>query len=319
MKLARYVGQGRIEIWDEAPPTLPPGGLIIRTKASGLCSGELMDWYMERKIPHVLGHEVAGVVEQSDDVRFPVGSKVAPHHHAACMECEACLSGREVHCETWRSSRLVPGGMTECFAVPAENLIDTHPVDDLSFEDAALMEPLACVAKSIRSAQIKSGEKVAVVGLGSMGLMHMLCLSHMNPKGLEINPQRTKWARSLRLEILEAKDGGFDVVFVLPGTEGAINSGIDISKLGGRVVLFAPFEPGTQPNLPWDRLYFDEISLIPSYSCGPTDTAQALTWLREEQVKAKQVVSHFIGIDELPSAYEAMKRGEILKAMVMFP
>jgi hypothetical protein len=57
MKLARYVGGGRIEIRDEPEPTLPPGGLIVKTEASGLCSGELMDWYMERKVPHVLGHE----------------------------------------------------------------------------------------------------------------------------------------------------------------------------------------------------------------------------------------------------------------------
>lgn len=319
MKLARYVGQGRIEIRDEAPPSLPPGGLFVRTKASGLCSGELMDWYMEHKIPHVLGHEVAGVVEQSEDFRFPVGTKVAPHHHAACMECEQCLAGREVHCRSWRNTKLEPGGLAESFAVPVENLKDTHLVDDLAFEDAALMEPMACVAKSIRSAQIKPGERVAIVGLGSMGLMHMLCLRHQNPRGLEINSERTKWAQELGLEVPETPEKGFDVVFVLPGTEGAINSGFDICKPGGRIVLFAPFEPGAQPNLPWDRLYFDEISLIPSYSCGPTDTAQALQWLREGKVRAKQVVSHFIGIDELPRAYEAMKRGEILKAMVMFP
>ena len=319
MKLARYVGQGRVEIRDEPPPALPTGGLLVQTKASGLCSGELMDWYMDRKLPHVLGHEVSGIVLESNDSRFPVGSKVAPHHHAACLECEACIAGREVHCERWRSTRLEPGGMAESFAVATDNLKDTHLVEQLTFEDAALMEPLACVAKAIRNARLESGERVAVIGLGSLGLIHMLCLSEFQSVGFEINSERLDWARQQGVTVATEPTPRFDVVFVLPGTEGALRTGFEACTPGGRIVLFAPFAPETQPSLPWGSFYFKEISLIPSYSAGPSDTAQALKWLREGKVKARQVVSHFIGIDELPAAYEAMKRGEILKAMVMFP
>src|SRR6185436_14261862 len=62
MKLARYIGGGEIAIVDEPIPACPPGGLLVKTEASGLCSGELMDWYMEKKVPHVLGHECAGII-----------------------------------------------------------------------------------------------------------------------------------------------------------------------------------------------------------------------------------------------------------------
>ncbi|MEY4881438.1 MAG: hypothetical protein RLZ87_867, partial [Armatimonadota bacterium] len=82
MKLARYIGSGEIEIQDAEIPDCPTGGLLIQTEASGLCSGELMQWYMDKKIPHVLGHEVSGVVIESQDSRFPVGCRVFPHHHA---------------------------------------------------------------------------------------------------------------------------------------------------------------------------------------------------------------------------------------------
>src|ERR1019366_7518122 len=102
MKLARYVGDGRVIIAEEDAPNCPKGGLLIRTEACGLCSGELMSWYMDRKIPHVLGHEVAGIVQESQDGRFPVGSRVFPHHHAPCLECELCRAGLFVHCEQWR-------------------------------------------------------------------------------------------------------------------------------------------------------------------------------------------------------------------------
>src|ERR1041385_1551961 len=138
MKLARYIGDGEIAIVEEPAPCITEGGLLIKTEASGLCSGELMDWYMERKVPHVLGHEVAGKVIESEDERFPVGSRVFPHHHAPCMNCELCVKGLHVHCRQWKSTKLNPGGMAEIFAVPKENLSDTIKVDDLRPQDAAL-------------------------------------------------------------------------------------------------------------------------------------------------------------------------------------
>mgnify|MGYP000950019353 CR=1 FL=1 len=317
MKLARYVGEGRISIEEELEPTLPPGGLLVRTEASGLCSGELMEWYMERKIPHVLGHEVSGIVAASDDDRFPVGSRVAPHHHAPCGTCDFCRTGRPVHCETWKRTKLVPGGMAERFAVAAENLADTHRVDKLRPQDAALIEPLGCVAKSLHRIGATEG-KVAVIGLGTMGLMHMLALGD-RAFGIEISPTRLDWAKKLGLNVgPEGDSDGFDAVIVCPGTPTALDSAFRLATPGAVVTLFAPLAPGEEAKIPWDRLYFKEISLVPSYSCGPEDTAQALRWIEDGTVRAEQVVSHFIGISELPKAYVAMKRGEILKAMVMF-
>lgn len=317
MKLARYVGQGHIEIRDEDDPALPAGGLIVRTEASGLCSGELMDWYMEQKVPHVLGHEVAGRVVESADPRFPAGIRVAPHHHAACGECTLCRSGRAVHCPQWKRTRLVPGGMAERFAVAAENLTDTYDADDLRPQDAALAEPLGCVAKSIRLARIQPGETVAVVGLGTMGLMHALALGP-GVKAVEIYPGRREWATGLGIEARESLKERFDVVILCPGVRPAYEAAFRMAAPGGRVVLFAPFAPGAEVPVDWHRLYFEEIALIPSYSAGPEDTAQAMDWLRVGRIRAEQVVSHFVGIDDLPAAYLAMKKGKILKAMVMF-
>jgi L-iditol 2-dehydrogenase len=138
MKLARYIGGGQIAIVDEPVPECPPGGLLVKTEASGLCSGELMDWYMDRKIPHVLGHEVAGIVEESQVDGFSVGARIFAHHHAPCMRCEQCHARRYVHCPQWKRTKLEPGGMAEYFAVSAENLSDTFRVDDLRAIDAAL-------------------------------------------------------------------------------------------------------------------------------------------------------------------------------------
>lgn len=321
MKVVRYHKGGEVRIEDAPMPAPSPGELLVKTAACGLCSGELMQWYMDRKAPHVLGHEVSGWVEESTDPRFPPGSLVFAHHHANCGECDECLRGDEVHCKAWRDSRLDPGGMSEYFRVPSANLLDTWVVDGLRPADAALVEPLACVVKSISRSGLKKGSRVAVLGLGSLGLMHMLVLRHLGVQavGLEPREERLGWAESLGLHgFAEPPGGEFDLIFILPGNAAAIAAGVAMLAPGGRALLFAPLHEGDENPLDLTELYFKDISLVPSYSCGRSDTAAAIDLLRKGVISAERVVSHFVSLPELPGAYEAMRKGEILKAMVVF-
>jgi len=327
MRVARYIGNGQIAIVEETEPVLPEGGLIVETEASGLCSGELMAWYMDRKIPHVLGHEVAGRVVASADERYPVGSRVFPHHHAPCLRCELCDAGNHVHCAQWKRTKLVPGGMADRFAVPAENLNDCLVVDDLRPVDAALIEPLACVVKSIVTAGAtrdlmpeEGGDptvRSAVIGLGVMGLMHALMLPD-NVVGYDLNPDRVSWAREQAIDARhpdQAEEA--DVIFVCPGSQAAFDFALKIAAPGGTIVMFAPLAPGEDLRVP-QAAYFKDISILNSFSCGPDDTEAAADAIRAGALRAEQVVSHFIEMNELPTAYARMKAGEILKPMVVF-
>ncbi len=317
MKLARYVGEGRLEIVDESMPDQESGGLIVKTEACGLCSGELMDWYMDRKIPHVIGHEVCGTVEWSDNSRFPVGTRIFPHHHAPCLECDLCKRGQHVHCAQWKRTKLKPGGMSEYFYVSKENLNDTVNTQEMRAVDAALIEPIACVMKAFSRVPQWEQTKVAVIGMGAMGLAHMLLAP--NAVGYDISPSRLEWAKNLGLDARHPDQAvPAETIFVCPGNQSALNLAIKIAAPGAHIVLFAPFAPGHPPTLDWDHLYFQDISLIPSYSCGPTDTHAAKAAIEAGKIKAEQMVSHFIALNELPQAYVAMKKGEILKAMVIF-
>lgn len=317
MKLARYQGGGRVEIVDEPMPSCPEGGLLVRTEACGLCSGELMEWYMDAKAPHVLGHEVAGEIVESQDDRFPVGRRVFVHHHAPCLKCRRCQERRFVQCDQWRRTRLDPGGMAEYFAAAPENLTDAFLVDDFRAVDAALIEPLGCVAKSL---DVAPASRIAVIGLGSMGLMHLLAIKQFpSLVGYERDPARREYARSLGIDARDpSQSQPADLVVVCPGGKEALDFAASIIEPAGTIVLFAPAPPGGEVSIDLHRLYFMDVRIVNSYSCGPPDTKLATTWLKAKTIFAEQVVSDFISIDELPAAYEKMKRGEILKAMVMF-
>ncbi len=319
MKLARYVGNGRVEIVDEPMPGCPVGGLLIKVEACGLCSGELMSWYMDQKIPHVLGHEVAGIVVESDDARFPVGSRVSPHHHAPCLDCDFCKRGLFVHCSTWKRTKLLPGGMAEYCVIPAENLADCHVIGDLPAEDAALMEPLACVVKSIAmGGEARSDDRILVIGLGVMSLLHLLTLP--NAIGVDFNLDRVEHARSLGLDVRQPAgiaDSKFSLIFVCPGSQSAFDAAFAFAMPGARIVMFAPLSPDKNLIVP-QAAYFLDLTISHAYSCGPTDTSAALEIIKSGKVTASKVVSNMVRIEDLPTAYEEMKAGRILKAMVIF-
>jgi L-iditol 2-dehydrogenase len=329
--LAQYIGNGQVEIVPQPMPTCPPGGLLVRTEACGLCSGELMSWYMDQKMPHVLGHEVAGVVIESQDDRFPAGSRVFPHHHAPCMECEMCLTERFVHCATWKKTKLRPGGMAEYFTVDPENLTDTHVLNDLRAIDAALIEPLGCVEKAL----LMGGPgPYAVIGLGFMGLLHMLSLP--DPVSYDVAASRRQHALNLGLDARDPADTSpARTVFVCPGSQAAFDFALKIIEPGGTIVMFAPLPPSGPP-LPSEgegvggeskstsalhvpqAVYFKDIAIKHAYSAAPPDSLAAIARLRTGTIRAEQVVSRFINLDQLPEAYGQMKRGEILKPMVLF-
>lgn len=310
MRLARYQGAGRVEIVEEPTPACPPGGLLVRTEACGLCSGELMDWYMDRKIPHVLGHEVAGMVVESQDPRFPLGSRVFPHHHAAA------LSGpyaETVHSPQWKATKLTPGGMAEFFAVPKENLDDAHLADDLAPQDAALAEPLGCVVKSLAS---DYQTPTLVIGLGFMGLVHLLLLGE-GSQGVDFNPDRVAHASAQGLDARTQAEGGFPRVVVCPGSQAAFDAALRHIEPGGEIVLFAPLPPEEDLRIP-QSAYFQDLRVRHAYSCALPETLEAMRLLRESRVRAEQCVTRFLTLDDLPSAYLDMKAGRVLKPMVLF-
>jgi len=325
-------GEIRLETRPLRPPG--PGEVLVRLRACGLCSGETMAWYMARKAPVPLGHEPVGeVAATGPGVELPEGTRVFVHHHAPCGACRACRRGDAVHCPTWRRTRLEPGGLADYTLVPPEIVAaDLLPLpEEVGDERGVFVEPLACAVKSLRRAGLRAGDRVAVVGLGVMGLLHVLAARALGAAvvaGVDVRPDRLEMGRALGAVVGEMTcaggaeggtqallDGGADVVVVTPPSPEAIATGLACTAPAGRLVLFAPLPPGATFPLPVHDLFFREVSLIPSYSAGPAETREALRLLAAG-LPVERLVTHRLPLERAAEGYRLVASGDALKVVV---
>ncbi len=330
-----------IRIEQRDVPALQEGDLLVQTRASGICTGDVMGWYVKRKAPLVLGHEPAGTVAaigpgeppvDDDGVPFALGDRVFAHHHAPCFTCAACAREDYVQCSTWRATKIVPGGLADFFRVPAPNVRDTLRLPDaVSFADGSLVEPLACVMKSLRRGRVRSGDAVLVIGLGVMGLMHVAAAVDRGARvfGSDFNPDRCTLAAKLGAtvahpdaigaEVRRATEGrGADVVICGPGAPGPLRDAFPLAAAGGTIVMFTPLEPGVTFDFDANDLYFRDLSLVASYSCGPNDTREALAAISRGVVTAERLGATFYPLEEAGAAYTALREARIIKPIVTF-
>jgi L-iditol 2-dehydrogenase len=339
MKAAVYYNLNDIRIEEVPTPKIEPEEILVEMKACGICGSDLMDWYLEKRAPLVLGHEPAGViVEVGDKVEnFKVGERVFVHHHVPCLTCHYCLRGDYTMCEKFRQTYIHPGGFAEYFKVPAPNLqIDTLKLpDDVSFEEATLIEPVACCIKALTKCIVQPGDTVVIIGAGSAGIIHTMLSKSFRASqivvsdlvnyrleaarkfgaDLTINPQ----SESLVKKVGEVTNGiGADIVVVTAPNVKAFSDGIDVCRKGGTVCLFAPTPPNEYMRVSPHRLFFSEIRIIPSYSASQIETRLALKLISSGKIKAKELITHRFPLNHIEEVFKtAAKSKECLKVVVL--
>ncbi len=325
MKAAVLYDVDDIRIEECPVPSIGQGELLVETRASGICSGDVMGWYVRRKAPLVLGHEPAGVVAAVGHgvTDFQRGDRVFVHHHAPCFACRACEREDYVQCTTWRKTAIDPGGLAEYFRVPKENVADTLLLpESISFADGSLVEPLACVVKSLRRSGVRTGDTLHVIGLGVMGMMHALAAQSIGAhvSGFDVLAERRAFARSLGVQVPDdaLRVSAADVVICGPGTPEALRDALAAVNAGGTVVMFTPFEPGVPLTLDANDLYFRDVRLVTSYSCGPRDTRKALALIERGVVTAQRLGAVEYTLHETAQAYSALRGSKVLKPIVTF-
>ena len=169
MRVSVYYNNSDIRLEKAPKPDIGPGELLMKVYASGICGSDVLEWYRLHKAPLVLGHEVAGQVVKG----FKEGDRIVAAHHVPCNTCSYCMTGHHTACNTLRNTNFDPGGFAEYIRLPAIN-VDRGTFlipDNLSYEEATFHEPLGCVLRAFRTAQLQPGQCVLVLGSGIAGML----------------------------------------------------------------------------------------------------------------------------------------------------
>jgi L-iditol 2-dehydrogenase len=323
MRVARLYAWGDVRVELMPVPEPAAGEIVVRIDACGLCGSDALAWYVEQKAPVVLGHEPVGTITSVGDGvnHLNVGNRVFVHHHAPCMRCAECARRLWSSCVVWRNTRLEPGGFAEYACVPAPNVAEDVLIlpDTIDDETATFIEPVACCLRALDKARIGAGDNVLIVGLGAMGLL-LGQLAHASGvasvAGADLLPARRAFAR--RFGILEdvPEGRGPDVVIVTPGSDTAIRAGLGRAAPGARVVCFTPLDPATPLLIDQSALYFREVELLHSYSCGPDETRDALALLVAGAIETAPLVTHSVPLEGVADALERAHHAVGIKTIV---
>jgi L-iditol 2-dehydrogenase len=338
MRVVEYHANDDVRVVDLPVPEIGPGELLVQLRACGICASDVMEWYMQPRAPLYLGHEPVGVIAAvGEGVRqFSVGQRVFFHHHVPCMVCHFCQRGSFSQCATFRATRLYPGGLAEYVRVPAPNAerdVLLLP-DEISFEAATLVEPLACCLRGIDRASIQTGDSVCILGAGSNGIMLAQLAQQRGAARViivDMLPYRLQRALEAGIDIaldptsqplleqIQVINHGRkpDVVIVTPSKVSVIEQGMELVGPGGTILLFAPPAPTELLSLSPNRFFFQEITLRTSYSAGPYETRQALELLHCGRIRPETIITHRFSLDDAAQAFKLVANpGNALKVVI---
>ena len=314
-----YYSNHDVRLEEMPTPQIGHGELLVRVEACGICGSDVMEWYRRDRVPLVLGHEIGGqIAAVGDGVEdYKEGDRVSAAHHVPCNQCHYCLSGHHTVCDTLRQTNFDPGGFAEYIRLPAINVergVFLLP-DEVSYEQATFIEPLACVLRGQRLAHMRPGQSVLVIGSGISGLLHVQLARTMGAScvvATDIVDYRLKAARQfgadaafhaeedLPARLRQLNQGRLaDLVIVCTGATSAIAQALQSVERGGTVLFFAPTNPGvTIPISVNDLFWRNDRTLTTSYAGSPADYAAALELIHARRVRVDEMITHRLSLAE---------------------
>ncbi len=326
MKAAVYRGPNKLCLETHPVPAISEGEILVRVRVCGVCGTDIKK--IEHGLmppPRIFGHEIAGmVVKVGPKVKkFAPGDRVAVHHHIPCRNCFYCLRRLYSQCESYRRTGTTAGfepaggGFAEYVRVMdwiVEN--GTIPIPaDVSFEEASFLEPLNTCLKAFETAQLRSGEVVAVFGQGPVGLLMTQAAACEGAQvvGLDLMPARLAVSRELGAAfalnpLIDDVPGvvggitegrGVDLAIVAAADPSAVSAAQSLVRRGGKVLLFAQTVPGEMIPVDASRICVEEKQLIGSYSASVELQEKTAHLIFSRKVNVGRLVTHRFGLDSL--------------------
>jgi len=305
-------------------PIIGAGEILVKVITSGICGSDVLEWYRIKKAPLVLGHEIAGIIEEIGKgvTGFKLGDRVFVSHHVPCNTCWYCLNGNYTVCETLHTTNFDPGGFAEYIRIPAINVkLGTFILpQELTYEDGTFIEPLACVVRGQREVNLRAGQTVLIMGSGISGLLHLL-LAKATGAGMiiatDINEFRLKKAEEFGANVvINAKDDVpalvrkynnnrlSDLVIVCTGAYQAFMQALESVDRGGTILCFATTEPDVNLPLPINKFWRNGIRIIPSYANSPYDAKVAITILKRGRLSVDKMITNKLGLADTEKGFK---------------
>ncbi len=333
MKTAVVEKPSTISIEEKEELVLGSGDILVQMQACGICGSDLEKVFGQYGQPSMkLGHEPAGIILDvgANVVDFKKGDRVFTHHHVSCNSCHYCKHGDETMCKKYSESNLSPCGLSEKYIVPEWNVVHGGVLklpDSMTFEEAAMIEPLACCVRSWRKLNYQEGDSAAIFGVGPTGIMHVMLAQSKKFSDIfcfDVNDFRLNFAKKLKvsetinslkenkLENIINQTGGLgvDIAIVATGSLKALKDAIEIVRKGGTVLMFGVPSKGSIMDLDMNKIYSKEVTLVTSYAASDEDTKEALHLIDSSDFNVKQLVTHTYPILDSQKAFDHAKSGE---------
>jgi threonine dehydrogenase-like Zn-dependent dehydrogenase len=341
MQAAIFTGPKQIEIRNLGQPALMPHQILVKVRAVGLCTWE-QRFYQgadSSSYPFRGGHEVAGeVVEVGPEAAAEVkpGDVVCLALTTRCGSCENCRRGLDNFClhrnETGPGKIWGPAGLSEFVAVEPYQVYRANP--DLPFEQLALTEPVACVARSAGRPPLAWGDWVIVQGVGTMGLLHVQLLRQRGAQVLVVEPDPARRETALALgaalvldplaedwvEAVRARTGGLGTraVFFTAGGAPAIEQGLDALAVGGWLCLYGSIHPKGTLAIDPNQIHYRELVLTGTFSHTRASFREAVAAISARRVDLSPLVSVCVPFPEVQHGFEMAIRSDTYRVVMTF-
>lgn len=322
-------GREDLKIEAVAVPKIGPGDVLVRVQAALTCGTDVKVFrrgYHARMIvpPALFGHELAGdIVAIGSDVRgFQVGQRVVAANSAPCLECFYCGRGKENLCEDLLFNN---GAYAEFIRIPAR-IVERNMYEipkQVTYQDAALVEPLACVVRGLDETSVRPGDSVVVIGLGPIGMMFVRVAKAYGARVIAIGRRQTHLERAASMgadELVTANSDpnqtlravreltggrGADVAIEAVGNPEVWELAPKLLRRGGIVNFFGGCPNDSRINLDASLLHYSEITCKASFHHTPAHIRKALDFVGQGVITARDFVSR---VEPLTNLLDVMRQ-----------
>lgn len=319
MPSAQIVAPQKAKVGDAAVPRLRPNEVLIEVKSAGICGTDLHIWhgsYALANYPVIPGHEFSGVVTQvGEAVRtVEVGDRVTADPNVPCYSCFFCQRKQFNQCLYLEAVGVTRHGAFARYVKAPESSV--FKIGDVPFDEAALIEPLACVVWGLKQVQIQAGSSMLIFGAGPMGILMMQTVKAAGASFVVMvdkEESRLRLAKQLGASVTVTADKfnadaadqlspyGFDIVADATGVPKVIENSIQFVRAGGTLWVFGVAPEGSKVSLPPDEIFRRDLKVIGSFAINKT-FSEAVALVQNGAVDLKPLISHQLPLDKFEEA-----------------